>query len=234
MDLEDFFVSIPATRVYGVSRGIGYPEEASRVLTGLSTSRAPVGQPPATPPPATSAEIAALYRTRQRYRGRHLPQGAPTSPSLANLCAYAMDVRLAAAARAAGATYTRYADDLVFSGDVSFARMSTRFSVMVAAIAFEEGFHVQHRKTRLMRRGQRQEVTGLIVNEHPAIRRIEFDRLRAILHNCARHGPAGQNRDGRADFRAHLEGAVAWVCQVQPARGAKLDALFRRIEWPTP
>jgi RNA-directed DNA polymerase len=234
MDLEDFFVSIPAARVYGVFRAVGYPEEASRVLTGLCTSRAPVGGTLRTPRSATPSETAAMHRTRQRYRSRHLPQGAPTSPSLANLCAYGMDVRLAAAARSAGGTYTRYADDLVFSGDASFARMASRFSAMVGAIAQEEGFQVQHRKTRFMRRSQRQEVTGVVVNDHPAIRRIEFDRLRAILHNCARLGPEGQNRDDRRDFRAHLEGAVAWVCQVQPARGAKLDALFRRIEWPMP
>ncbi len=232
MDLEDFFVSIPAARVYGLFRAIGYPEEASRVLTGLCTSRAPTAEIFQTSTSATLVEIAALGRTRQRYRTRHLPQGAPSSPSLANLCAYGMDVRLAAAARAAGATYTRYADDLAFSGDEPFARMAPRFSILVGAIALEEGFHVQHRKTRLMRRSARQEVTGLVVNERPAIRRVEWDRLRAILHNCARLGPGSQNRDGHPDFRAHLEGAVAWVRQVQPERGAKLEALFRRIEWP--
>jgi RNA-directed DNA polymerase len=105
---------------------------------------------------------------------------------------------------------------------------------MVGAIAIEEGFRVQHRKTRVMRHSQRQEVTGLVVNERPAIRRTEFDRLRAILHNCARFGPQGQNRKGAPDLRAHLEGAVAWVRQVQPERGAKLDAIFRRIEWTGP
>lgn len=234
LDLEDFFVSIPAARVYGLFRAIGYPEEASRVLTGLCTSRAPASEILKTPACATSSEIAALGRTRQRYRSRHLPQGAPSSPCLANLSAFGLDVRLAAAARAAGATYTRYADDLVFSGDATFARMASRFSSLVAAIAIEEGFLVRHRKTRLMRRSVRQEVTGLVVNERPAIRRVEFDRLRAILHNCARFGPGGENRDGHPDFRAYLEGAVAWVRQIQPVRGAKLEALFRRVDWPVP
>jgi RNA-directed DNA polymerase len=234
MDMEDFFVSIPAGRVYGLFRTIGYPEEVSRVLTGLCTTRTPASEMPRTPLTATQSEISALHRTRQRYGSRHLPQGAPTSPSLANLCAHGIDVRLAKAARAAGADYTRYADDLVFSGDASFGRMATRFSVLVGAIALEEGFHVQHRKTRLMRRSQRQEVTGLVVNAHPAIPRTELDRLRAILNNCARLGPETQNRDGHKDFRAHLGGMVAWVCHVQPVRGAKLAAMFRTIEWPSP
>jgi hypothetical protein len=232
MDLEDFFISIPAGRVYGVFRTVGYPEEAARMLTGLCTSRSFVGKAPELHLRATPSAIAALHRTRQRYRTRHLPQGAPTSPSLANLCAYSLDVRLAAAADAVDVTYTRYADDLVFSGGESLARMASRFATLVAAVALEEGFHVQHRKTQVMRRGQRQVVTGLVVNEHPAIRRVEFDRLRAILHNCARLGPESQNRDARPDFRAHLEGAVAWVCHVQPERGAKLQAELGRIQWP--
>jgi hypothetical protein len=143
-------------------------------------------------------------------------------------------VRLAAAARSAGATYTRYADDLVFSGDASFARSASRFSTLVAAVVLDEGFHVQHRKTRLMRRTQRQEVTGLVVNERPAIRRDDYDRLRAILHNCVRLGPEHQNRDGLPDLRSYLEGAVAWVGHVQPARGAKLAALLRAIAWAQP
>lgn len=129
--------------------------------------------------------------------------------------------------------YTRYADDLVFSGDEAFARMCSRFCALVGAIALEEGFRVQHRTTRLMRRSQRQEVTGLVVNEQPAIRRVDFDRLRAVLHNCVRFGPDGQNRDDRGDFRAYLEGAVAWVGQVQPERAAKLRVLLGRVEWPS-
>jgi hypothetical protein len=79
MDLEDFFVSIPAPRVYGLFRALGYPEAVARVLTGLCTSRAPTTEMPPTSSPATSAELAARHRTRERYRTRHLPQGAPTS-----------------------------------------------------------------------------------------------------------------------------------------------------------
>jgi hypothetical protein len=82
-----------------------------------------------------------------------------------------------------------------------------------------------------MRRAERQIVTGLVVNRRPALRRAEYDRLRAVLHNCARLGPESQNRAGHADFRAHLEGAVAWVRHVQPERGARLEAALREIRW---
>jgi hypothetical protein len=83
-----------------------------------------------------------------------------------------------------------------------------------------------------MRRSQQQRVTGLVVNERPAIDRRGYDRLRALFHNCVRLGPASQNREGHADFRAHLAGVVAWVRHVQPSRGDELASLLRRIEWP--
>jgi hypothetical protein len=231
MDLEDFFLSIDVGRVYGIFRAVGYPEAVARVLTGLCTCRAHASDPPPLGAYSSAADVAAMHRTRQKYRTRHLPQGAPTSPALANLVAYGMDVRLAAAARFHDATYTRYADDFVFSGDPGFARTADRFSNLVAGIALDCGFRVNHRKTRVMRQGARQRVTGLVVNAHAAISRADFDRIKATLHNCARFGPDSQNTAGHASWRAHLEGVVAWVSHVQPARGAKLRAMLDAIAW---
>ena len=56
--------------------------------------------------------------------------------------------------------------------------------------------------------------------------RDEYDRLKAILHDAARNGPAAANRDGRPQFRAHLEGRISWVRAANPARGDKLDRAF--------
>lgn len=56
-------------------------------------------------------------------------------------------------------------------------------------------------------------------------------KLKAILTNCVRYGPSGQNRVGHTDFRAHLDGRVGWVQAVNPRRGLKLRLLFERIEW---
>ena len=166
------------------------------------------------------------------YFQPHLPQGAPTSPALANLCAYRLDCRLAGLAAAAGAVYTRYADDLAFSGGEEFARRVKRFSTHVAAIAMEEGFKVHHRKTRIMRRGVRQHLAGIVVNDRANVRRSDFDRLKATLNNCARHGPEAQNRESHPEFRLQLKGRVSFVEMVNPARGRKLRAIFERIEWP--
>lgn len=225
-DLADFFASVHAGRVYSAISTFGYPREVARVLTALCTNRVPSGRLL-----APDARERIGWQERQRYRNRHLPQGAPTSPALANLCAFRLDLRLAGLARSVGATYTRYADDLAFSGGDDLARMAERLEIRVAAIAIEEGFAVNLRKTRVMRRGARQQLAGVVVNQHPNVRRPEFDALKAILTNCVRHGPQSQNREGHADFRAHLAGRVAHVAMVNAGRGAKLRAVFERIEW---
>src|SRR6185436_13747114 len=75
-----------------------------------------------------------------------------------------VDCRLAGLAQSAGAVYTRYADNLAFSGSEAFERCSERFSTHVAAIMLEEGLAVNHRKTRLMRQGVRQHLAGVVVN----------------------------------------------------------------------
>jgi len=226
VDLHDFFPSITSVRVAALFRTAGYPDAVARLLTGLCTNRAPssLWRGPDGPPSADPA-------TRRLYRGRHLPQGAPTSPSLANLCAYRLDCRLAGLARSAGASYTRYADDLAFSGDDDLARSIGRFATEVAAIALEERFPLNHRKTRVMRRGVRQVLAGAVVNDRPNVARDDFDALKATLHNCLRHGPSTQDRAGLVDFRAHLLGRIAHVATLNPARAAKLRAAFDRVAW---
>ena len=165
------------------------------------------------------------------YRDRHLPQGAPTSPALANLAAYRLDLRLASWVAACGATYTRYADDLAFSGGPDFARTGHRFRRTVLQVILEEGFRPNAAKSRWMTPGGRQHLAGLVVNRLPNVRRDEFDLLKAILTNCVRHGPAGQNRGSHPDFRAHLLGRIAHVSAVHRERGGKLRGLFDRIDW---
>jgi hypothetical protein len=145
-----------------------------------------------------------LSELRRLYATPHLPQGAPTSPALANICCYRLDCRLTALSESAGATYTRYADDLAFSGDHNFEKRVERFSASVAAILQEEGLRVHHRKTRVMRQSVRQHLAGLVTNEKANVVRRDFDQLKAVLTNCVRHGAESQNRDGRPDFRSHL------------------------------
>jgi hypothetical protein len=226
-DLTDFFPSVSSARVFRIFRTLGYPTSVARLLMGICTTSLPADVWDARP----GGRIGADFLARQRWITRHLPQGAPTSPALANLAAHRLDRRLAALAKSIGAQYTRYADDITFSGDADLARNRKRLATLVTVIADDEGFAVNHRKTRLMRAGVRQHICGVVVNSHPNITRMEFDRLKATLTNCIRHGPAGQNRDQLPDFRAHLAGKVSHVCSVHPPHGQKLLRLFEKIAW---
>jgi RNA-directed DNA polymerase len=233
MDLEEFFLSIVSARVRALFESLGYPRPVARLLMGLCTNWAPATRD-AIPLPPTPAvrDLALMRRAIQRHRTPHLRQGAPTSPALANLCAFGLDVRLDAAARSVGATYTRYADDLAFSGDVAFGRRAPRVAALVGGIALDEGLAVNHRKTKRMNQSARQLVCGLTVNVRPSPPRAEYDELKAILHNCATLGPTSQNREHVVDFRAHLLGRIAWVSTSSETRRAKLESLFRRIPRP--
>jgi RNA-directed DNA polymerase len=234
MDLRDFFATITAARVVAIFLTAGYPEPVARLMAGLCTNTVPRAILDRAAGPVAEREpsrAAAIWQAGRLYGQPHLPQGAPTSPALANLAAYRLDARLSGLAGAAGAHYTRYADDLVFSGGEDFARSIDRFPTHVAATAVEEGFAVQHRKTRVMRRGRRQCAAGVVINDKINMARDDHDRLKAILCNCVRHGPRGQNREGVPDFRAHLAGRVAHAARLNPERGARLTRLFERIVW---
>ena len=228
IDLQGFFPSIRIARIQALFRTVGYPEEVADLLGGLCTNAAPFEVWESV---ARQKGDRQLIETCRFYSQPHLPQGAPTSPALANLCAYRLDCRLSALASAAGATYTRYADDIVFSGQRGFARVAKRFHIHACATVMEEGFRVHHRKTRLMRTGARQHLAGLVVNERLNVRREDFDRLKAILTNCIRHGPATQNRENRSDFRGHLEGRLSHMEMVNPEKSRRLRRLFDAIRW---
>ena len=125
-----------------------------------------------------------------------------------------------------GANYSRYADDLVFSGDELFSPRGLESAV--AEIASSEGFTLNRQKTRFMTASRRQFVAGAVVNTGVNVPRDEADRLKATLHNCVNRGVASQAR-GIENFRAHLEGRVGWVEHLSPHRGAKLRAMLDRL-----
>jgi RNA-directed DNA polymerase len=214
LDLKDFFPTVTFRRVKGLFRSLGYSEHVATVLGLLCTE-----------PTRAKAELDGKV-FHVALGDRFLPQGACTSPAITNLLCRRLDKRLSGLATKAGFLYTRYADDLTFSS--SETDEVGRLLRAVRAVIGSEGFTEHAKKTRVMRRGRRQEVTGLTVNTRPAVPRSEVRELRAILHNAARHGLASQNRDGRADFAAHLRGRVAYVAMVDPARGEALKAALEK------
>ena len=227
-DLEAFFASTTVGRVYGVFRWLGYPEPVAHHLAALCTTVTPRAVLRSAPRSASERHRRALTR----LAGPHLPQGAPTSSSLAGLCMFRLDRRLYQLARGFEGRYSRYVDDLIFSGDADLLRGSRRFVRLVESIVRDEGYRLHAGKTRIRTAAQRQTVTGLVVNAGLNVPRREYDQLRAVLHDAARSGPEAANRAGHHDFRAHLQGRITWVAAGNPTRAAKLHAAFAAIPWP--
>lgn len=226
LDLRTFFATITAARVNGLFRAMGYPEAVAWALTGLCTHQTPVTVLGRMPPGGTDS---SRHRLRTWLRDRHLPQGAPTSPALANLAAYGLDRRLSGYAAAAGLAYSRYADDLTFSGSEVAAPRLIRAATEIAAA---EGFMINTGKTRIRHAGEQHLVTGVITNRRLSVPRSYHDQLRAALHDAVVHGPEVANRRGVPDFRAHLTGRVGWVESVNPVRGRRLRDQLEAIVWP--
>ena len=220
-DLTNFYTTVSFARVVAIFRQLGYSREVSIWLGLLTTSAVPGN---------LSFQEQGPYALTP-YLRRHLPQGAPTSPALANLSAFGLDVRLTGLARAFGATYTRYADDIAISGPLELGHGLKTVIPLVQQIVRQERFYVNKLKRRVLRANQRQTVTGIVVNEKTNVSRTDYDQLKAILTNCLRHGPSTQNRFQADSFFHHLQGCIAYVNMLNPARGAKLKALFARIDW---
>ena len=204
LDLADFFPTVHYRRVAGLFRHLGYGDAVADTLAGLTTHR----------PTLADGGVG--------WPGV-LPQGAPTSPAIANLVCRRMDARLAGLAGRVEARYTRYADDMTFS----FASAPTiplgRLLWWVEQICGQEGFVEKLAKRRILRPSNQQRVTGIVVNSGLFVPRAARRRFRAILANCRKHGVASQARD-RADFPAYLRGFAAYVSMVQPELGARLVA----------
>ena len=156
MDVVDFFPATRAERVERYFRRIGWNGEAAALLTKLTT-----------------------------YKGG-LPQGAPTSPRLSNLVNYYLDVQLSNFAARRKGVYTRYADDITVSLAKDDPRRARGVVQKVARLLKVYGYRMhQRRKLHIRRRHQRQEVTGLVVNEKVQLPRETRRRLRAVRHHLA-------------------------------------------------
>ena len=220
LDLKDFFPTVSLPRVKGVFKSLGYSEAVATTLALV----------------CTEPEIDEVVLDGITYfvaRGqRHLPQGSPASPGITNLLCRRLDRRLAGLAASLGFVYTRYADDLSFSarrpavGSIKVGKLLRA----VADIIRHEGFTVHPDKTRVMRKGSKQEVTGVVVNDRLSVDRATMRKFRATLYQVEKDGPAGKRWGAPGgDLLASLHGYACFVAQVDPQRAAPLLAQVRRI-----
>jgi hypothetical protein len=241
-DIKDFYPTVTMPRVKGLMRKAGYGEQVATLLALL----------------CTEAPREEMTLRGQRYfvatGPRSLPQGAPTSPSITNTLCLKMDSRLSGLARKLGLRYTRYADDMTFSWDGDGDEPSVgKLLFGVTTIVNDEGFRLHSKKTRVLRSGRRQKVTGLVVNTAPddkppaRVPRRVVRRLRAAIHNREQGREGGSNNCGpdgagggsnKRESLAQLRGMAAYIYMADPKRGreflARLDRLQRSAESSSP
>ena len=129
-----------------------------------------------------------ITRSKKKAPFYVLPQGAPTSPVLSNIVCERLDEKLGSLARHYGLIYTRYADDVTFSSNHDVYRDGSSFRHKLTDILDDEGFSINPKKTRLQSRRERQEVTGIVVNDRINVCRGYMKNIRAWLHIWEKYG----------------------------------------------
>ncbi|HMT91707.1 retron St85 family RNA-directed DNA polymerase [uncultured Thiothrix sp.] len=217
VDVENFFPSISWRRVKGVFRKAGYPEQIATLLALLCTE---------SPREIVEHEGKQVYVALAE---RCLPQGAPTSPALTNALCLRLDRRLTGFAHKAGWRYTRYADDLTFSLPTTSKNPAeiSRLLGTLKRVLGEEGFELNEKKTRVIRQGDVQAVTGLVVNgeQAPRVSRALKRQMRAAVHNL-RQGKALP--EGESIQR--LRGYAAYIAMTDRDLGTSLLGQLQQVQ----
>ncbi|OKH60702.1 RNA-directed DNA polymerase [Scytonema sp. HK-05] len=205
IDIKDFFPSISYRRVKGLFKSFGYSESASTIFGLLCT---------------------VTFVNHRSY----LPQGAPTSPMITNLICRRLDRRLTQMGERFGFRYTRYADDLTFSASNESLCNICNILRQTESIVRHEGFEINKDKTRILRKCNRLEVTGIVVNSKLSISRQKLKRFRATLYQIEKDGLEGKHWGKSEDLIASIQGFANFVYMVDPEKGAKFREQIRIIK----
>lgn len=201
IDLKDFFPSITYNRIYKVFAYVGYTNEVAHLLTQLCTNKENV-----------------------------LPQGSPASPVISNIVALKLDKRLSSLANKFNCSYTRYADDITFSGCIGIKNML----LTVEKIIIEEKFSINDAKVRLQYKNQRQEVTGLIVNEKIAVSPNIVKEIDNAIYYCLKFGVASHMQKIGCDksfYKEHLYGLAYFIKMINKEMGEYYLSKLDDISW---
>lgn len=197
IDIKDFFPSISEGRVFSVLQQ--KPYSFDKMTAGI---------------------IADLCC----HKGV-LPQGAPTSPILTNIICERLDWRLSKLANQYHLKYSRYADDISFSGMENLFHEDGDFVNRLHHYIAKEGFVVNPDKTRLNTRGFRQEVTGLSVNEKPNVSKRYVKSLRTMIHNWEVIGREEAQSRMASEYKKSGKIHVKGIPQIENVIQGKLNYL---------
>lgn len=234
IDIRRFFESISERQVYHVFRALGYKDLLSFELARLTTKLNYGSRKYRSKRWKTNSSHYKFYN--YGILG-HLPQGAPTSPLLANMVCYSLDEKLYQLAERYNCTYTRYADDIVFSGMDLDRTKSEEIISDISSELSKCGFKQNTRKTHIIPPGARKIITGLIVNDSaPKIPKEFREKIEVHLYYAKKFGVAEHCKKrgfiSIYGFQNHLDGLIKYVEQVDIARGAKYRKQYYEISFP--
>lgn len=192
LDLSDFFTSISQSRVCKRLQlaPFNFNEDVAKIISGLCCKKV----------------------VKDQKKGYVLPQGAPTSPLLTNAVCDFLDKKLRRLSFSHGVKYSRYADDMTFSSMHNVYQEDSDFMKSLFSFIEEERFTVNPEKTRLQKRGERQEVTGLTVNDKVNTAHKYTRELRNILYMWEKYG----YKDAYASFYRHYKATKGHVKKGEP------------------
>lgn len=194
IDLEDFFPNVQASNIYSIFNSIGYSKKISSLLTNICT-----------------------------FKGG-LPQGAPSSPKLANLACAKLDSRIHGYAGPKGIIYTRYADDMTLSGQTPQKIYKTK--QFIGTVISDEGFTINKSKTRISGTQRQKRITGLIVSEnHAGIGRIKYREIRSKIHYLF--------RNKHTDY-SHVNGLLSFIYSVDKKAYKRLYNYINKLKTKYP
>lgn len=227
LDMQDFFESITKERVERLFYQLGYRQELAVFMADVCTTilnkdyiKWKLGE-----------ERARYFEPLMHKTEPFLVQGAPTSPAIANLICYGMDKKLMKYAARHGINYSRYADDITFSSDDITQLPKIGY---IKRLMKEEHFALNETKTRLLKGGMRQEVTGLLINERVRVSRAYKKDIYRHLHFCLKYG--GLNhfahiKSNRKISKDWILGRIFYVNAVEPEEASKMLSLFNQVDW---
>jgi RNA-directed DNA polymerase len=245
-DLSDFFYAVNEVQVFKAFCGMGYRELLAFELGRLcTTTRLPRNKqeylkwsPGQSLHQRLGDDSTSGELPYPRARLGVLPQGAPTSPMLSNLAAFALDESLSSFANEMGFVYTRYADDITISA-VDLPRsieIGTIYHRVINCIR-KAGFKENRDKVRIAGRGSKKVVLGLLVDgAEPRISRETYKRIDRHLHAAGKYGleatAVHEGFDSAFGFHNHLTGLVTFVHDVDRERWLNFSERLALIEVP--
>jgi RNA-directed DNA polymerase len=224
VDLKDFFPSISYKRVKGLFNKFGYSEQLSTIFALICTYAE-----------TETVEMDGVTYYVQKSN-RFLPQGSPASPAISNLISYKLDKKIQGLADKFNFNYTRYADDLSFSTDKGNEKHTAALLFFLKKIIETEGFTIHPDKTHIMRKGNLQKVTGIVVNKKLNIQRNQLRKFRALLHHIETEGWKDRKWGIAKNLINAIEGYINFVKMVNPEKGAafklQLDRIILKYGYP--